>query len=440
MVKDKEDSDLVKALKSDNLISFDEHRKDKFIYNEDGSIKKLFSNLKRMILKSKSIEEVKFNEFTQEIFVNGNLINDSFLAELRYEISERYYMDFTKDDILQMLNIIAKENSIHPIKEMIESKEWDGTKRAETLFIDYLGADDNEYIRAVTRKWLAGAVARIYQPGIKFEMVPILQGKQGIGKSTIADKLGGSYFVDSLKSLGNNKDDYQMLIGAWIVELGELSSFNDTKIETMKSFISAREDKIRLPYDKITQKFPRTCVFIGTTNPGQYLKDATGNRRFFPMPLDNQPLKDIFKLSIEDIQQIWAEAYHLYVNNEQFFLNEKEESIANEYRSGATEENLLITQVEEYLSMNVPTDWNKKNNIEKRSYYDNYRLNGFEEGNEKIDRTTIEELAYVMRLDINQYSSKSNIKQIKLHMNASEEWIDKVIKINGKSKRGFLRK
>src|SRR5699024_1519590 len=311
--------------------------------------KKIFSNLKKMMLKNKKLKDVKFNEFTQEILVNDELITDSFLSDIRLDISDTYYMDFSKDDILQMLGIIADENRIHTIKDMIESREWDGTKRVETLFIDYLGADDNEYTRAVARKWLAGAVARIYQPGIKFEMVPIVQGKQGIGKSTLADKLGGEFFVDSLKSLGNNKDDYQMLIGAWIIELGELSSFNDTKIETMKGFISAREDKIRLPYDKITQRFPRTCVFIGTSNPKQYLKDMTGNRRFFPIPTPNQPSKDVFSLSDEEVQQIWAEAYQLYINKEQLFLNDEEERLANKYRDDATEEDFLIEQVKEYI-------------------------------------------------------------------------------------------
>src|SRR5699024_3198778 len=288
--------------------------------------------LKVMLLKSEKLKGIQFNEFTQEISVNGNVITDSLMAELKFDLSNEYYMDFSIDDILQMVQIIAREHPVHPIKQIIQRKPWDSVERAETLFIDYLGADDNEYVRTVTRKWLAAAVARVYEPGIKFEMVPVLQGAQGIGKSTVVDRIAGEYFVDSLKSLGNSKDDYQMLIGAWIVELGELSSLNDTRIETMKGFISARVDKLRLPYGKITQSFSRTCVFIGTTNPGTYLRDSTGNRRFFPIPLNGKKKKDIFDITDEEIQQLWAEAYHYYTNGEKLYSDDETEQLAEPYR------------------------------------------------------------------------------------------------------------
>ena len=153
---------------------------------------------------------------------------------------------------------------------MIHSKPWDGVQRVESIFIDYLGVDDNSYTRAVARKWMAGAVARIYEPGIKFEMVPIIAGKQGLGKSTLFQRLGGDFFTDSLRSLGNTKDDYQLLIGAFIIELGELSSMSTTETDQIKSFVSARSDKIRLPYARTTQTYKRTCVFAGTTNTSQY--------------------------------------------------------------------------------------------------------------------------------------------------------------------------
>src|SRR5699024_4816481 len=197
-------------LNKEKFIKLDDHRKVDFIRNEDGEIKKLFSNLKKMIEIDETIKDIEFNSFTQEINVNDELITDALLSEIRLNISNKYYIDYTKDDILQAISLIASEHSFHPIKDNIHSRPWDGQKRAETLFIDYLGADDNEYTRAVARKWLAGAVARIYEPGIKFEMVPVLQGKQGVGKSTIADKLGGDYFLDTLQSLGNTKDDYQL--------------------------------------------------------------------------------------------------------------------------------------------------------------------------------------------------------------------------------------
>lgn len=434
----------------DKITKLDDYRKPNFVRNEDGEIKKLFTNLKKMIEVDETLKDIEFNSFTREINVNDELINDALLSEIRLNISNKYYNDYTKDDILQALLLIANEHAFHPIKANIESRPWDGTKRAETLFIDYLGADDNEYTRAVARKWLAGAVARIYQPGIKFEMVPIIQGKQGIGKSTLAAKLGGNFFVDSLKSLGNNKDDYQMLIGAWIIELGELSSFNDTKIETMKGFISAREDKIRLPYDKITQRFPRTCVFIGTTNPGQYLKDATGNRRFFPIPTPNQPSKDVFSLSDEEVQQIWAEAYQLYINKEQLFLNDEEEKLANKYRDDATEEDMLLAQVKEYIDMKVPKTWNNTGLYDKKMYFkdlhragvdvENEYISNKPKGSHTIDRVTTKELAYVLEIPANDLRSNPKMKKIRMFFDGLDDWEYKDVKQNGETKKGYMRK
>lgn len=433
-------NNIVKTLTSDVVVSFDERKQNTFIKTEDGNIKKLLSNLKIMLSRNEKLEGIHFNEFTQEITVNENLLTDSLLSELRFDISSQYFMDFSKDDVLQAVQMIAKEHTVHPIKQMIERKAWDRVERAETLFIDYLGADDNEYVRTVTRKWLAAAVARVYEPGIKFEMVPVLQGAQGIGKSTVVDRIAGEYFVDSLKSLGNSKDDYQMLIGAWIVELGELSSLNDTRIETMKGFISARVDKLRLPYDKITQSFSRTCVFIGTTNPGTYLRDSTGNRRFFPIPLDGKKKKDIFDTTDEEIQQLWAEAYHYYTNGEKLYSDDETEQLAEPYRKDAMEENLLLTQVDDYLSMPVPKNWNILSDLAKRTYYDKYRFDGAYEDESIIDKTTTAELAYVMGIRATDTYANSKTKLIALHMESHEDWEKKRVKIRRDTKVGFKRR
>ena len=336
---------------------------------------KNLSNLRLMIESDNIARGLKYNEFTNDIQVNDKTIDDNFIRQLRINI-DKYYttdtkiMDFSENDIFTMVNEIARDNSFHPIKQMIESKEWDGVERAETLFIDYLGADDNRYIRESTRKWLAGSVARIYEPGVKFEIIPILQGKQGIGKSTIASKLGGTYFTDSLQGLGNTKDDYQMLIGTWIAELGELSSLSSTKVETIKGFTSATEDKIRLPYERITQTFKRTVSFIGTTNPKEYLKDLTGNRRFFPIPLDEtKTTKDVFKLDDDTIQQIWAEAYTYYKAGEKLFIPHDDvltHELAQVYREEATEQNMIHSDIHDFLNMTVERDWNNLSQRDKR--------------------------------------------------------------------------
>ena len=413
-----------------------------FVLNKDGAIKKTLSNLRLMLLLNPQVKGIGFDEFAQEITVNMHPITDEFIIDLRLSVDKEYSLTFTKEDILQMVSSIAREkNSYHPIKQHIESKVWDGKPRADILFIDYLGADDNAYSRAVARKWLAGAVARIYEPGVKMEMVPVLQGKQGVGKSTLASKLGGEFFVDSLASLGKSKDDYQLLIGSWIIELGELASFNSTETEKVKSFISAKFDKIRLPYSVIPQKYYRTCVFIGTTNNGEFLSDLTGNRRFFPIPLKNSAKKDIFAMDTETIQQIWAEAYQLYENGEKLFLDEETDlKAAEEYRSNATEESLFFMSIDDFLEMKVPDQWDSMNSDDQKYHFEKRQRGRSAPGTCTINKTTAKEIAYMLGLDARDRNANSQTKKIKLYMDNRDDWESKIVKIKGKSQRGYMRK
>lgn len=413
-----------------------------FVVNKDGAIKKTLSNLRVMLLLNTKINGIGFDEFAQEITIDKQPITDDFIADLRLSIDTEYYMTFTKEDILQMVSSIAREkNSYHPIKQLIETKDWDGKARVNDLFINYLGADDNAYVKAVSRKWLTGAVARIYEPGIKMEMVPVLQGKQGVGKSTLASKLGGNFFVDSLASLGKSKDDYQLLIGSWIVELGELASFNSTETEKVKSFISAKFDKIRLPYSVIPQKYYRTCVFIGTTNNGEFLSDLTGNRRFFPIPLKNNPKLDIFSIDDEVIQQIWAEALELYEKGEKLFLdNESDLEAAEQYRDQATEESLFFVNIDDFLGMNVPEHWDSMNMDDKRFQFENYQRGRATTGAHKISKTTAKEIAYMLGLEARDRNANSQTKKIKLYMDNHDGWESKPVFMKGKTQRGYKRK
>lgn len=410
------------------------------ILTEKDTVKKLLYNLKEILRCDPLLEKIGFNEFTQEVTINKKPITDDFIAKIRYRIDSSYLITFTKDDVIDMMGLLARErNSYHPVKEVIEASEWDGKIRAETLFIDYLGADNNDYTRSITKKWLAGAIARIYEPGVKMEIVPVLQGNQGIGKSTIASKLGKGFFLDSLASLGNSKDDYQLLIGSWIVELSELSSVGSTKVEKMKGFISAQSDKIRLPYGRVTQDYKRTCVFIGTTNTTQFLNDLTGNRRFFPIPLENKPILDVFNLDDENIQQIWAEAYQLYKNGERLFLNENDEEVAEQYRDAAMEENLFHQEIEDYLNMKVPNNWNNLSPQEKKSHFANLRYLDLQKGTDEIDRTTAKEIAYVLGIESTNRSAQSQMKRINLYMDNLQGWRKQSVRIKGKAVQGFKK-
>ena len=410
---------------------------------EKDAVRPLLSNLENIIMFEPMGKSLAYNEFTHEIFWQGEPLTDSNINEFRMLVDRKYQVKFTKDDTLAVIELVSrKKNTFHPIKRMIHSKPWDGVQRAETVFIEYLGCDDNSYTRAVSRKWLSGAVARIYEPGVKFEMVPIIAGKQGIGKSTLFQKLGGDFFTDSLRSLGTSKDDFQLLIGTWIIELGELSSMNTTETDQIKSFVSAKSDKIRLPYAKTTQTFKRTSVFAGTTNTSQYLNDLTGNRRFLPLPINHKPEKDVFQLNADTTQQIWAESYEIYKNGEKLFLDDVlDNAIANEYREEATEKGLFFSEIEEYLDMAVPVNWDSMQLYDKRSYYSRYKLDGITDKDSKaIDKTSAKEIAQVIfRAEGNDRGSRSQLKKITLFMDNLDGWIKQTVRISGKPAKGYKR-
>ena len=410
--------------------------------NDKGAVKQLLSNLENIILFEPIGKNLTFNEFTQEVFFQGEPLTDANISEIRMLVDRKYKVKFTKDDTLAVIDLVSRKKSFHPIKLMIHAKPWDGVQRVETVFIDYRGVDDNSYTRAVSRKWLSGAVARIYEPGIKFEMVPIIAGKQGLGKSTLFQRLGGEFFTDSLRSLGNTKDDYQLLIGAFIIELGELSSMSTTETDQIKSFVSATSDKIRLPYARTTQTYKRTCVFAGTTNTSQYLNDLTGNRRFLPMPVNHKPQFDVFELEETIIQQIWAEAYLIYKNGEKLFLDDMlDNAIADEYREEATERGLFFSEIDEFLDMPVPSGWDNMTLFNKRSYYNLYKLDGITDKHpHKIDKTSSKEIAQVVfRAEGSDRSSQPQMKKITLFMDNLDGWTKQTVRVNGRPVKGYKR-
>ena len=168
-----------------------------------------------------------------------------------------------------MTEVISR-NRFHPVRDYLKGLTWDGTPRAETLYIDYLGAEDSAYTRMVTKQHLKAAVARVMQPGVKFDPCLVLSGPQGIGKPTILAKLGRQWFNDSIVSL-QGKDPMEQLQGSWIIELSEMQATNKSENDQIKAFISRQVDKFRAPYGRRTEEFPRQCVFAATTNDYVFL-------------------------------------------------------------------------------------------------------------------------------------------------------------------------
>lgn len=303
-------------------------------------------------------------------------------AALRFYM-ERVYGMQGKDRIFDAVNVVAQERSFHPVRDYLNGCEWDGVPRVDTLLIDYLGAEDNAYTRAVTRKTLAAAVARIYRPGCKFDYMLTLRGRQGLGKSALIAKLGGPWFSDTFTTM-QGKDAYEQVQGVWIMEVGELAGMRKAEAETIKLYISKQVDRFRPAYGRRLQEFPRQCVFIGTTNETQFLRDTTGNRRFWVVDTPNDPTHDMWdELTSETVKQIWAEAVEIYNAGEKLYLPKSLEKMAREVQESYEEENPRAGIVAEYLEKLLPTNWEEMDSYTRREWLES----GSEQGT--VRRTTV---------------------------------------------------
>ena len=315
--------------------------------------------------------------------------NESDLGAIQIYL-ERVYGLYTPSKLKGILLAIAAERSYHPIRDYFDAlPAWDGVPRVETLFIDYLGSPDTAYIRAIARKMMVAAVARIYEPGIKFDSVVVLNGPQGMGKSSFFAKLGGKWFSDSL-TISDMKDKAapEKLQGYWILELGELAGLKKMDVETVKAFITRQDDKFRHSYGYSVEDHPRQCIIVGSTNNGDgFLRDVTGNRRFWPVTCTtNSPHHPWEVESI--VPQLWAEAYMLYRAGEKLFLSPEEEKQASMEQTAALESDVREGMIAEYLGKLLPEDWDRMDLAERRGFL---RGDQFTGGNRvgTVQRTTV---------------------------------------------------
>lgn len=208
------------------------------------------------------------------------------------------------------LRLAAHNNAFHPVREVLESFTHDGKARAESLFIRWLGCPDTPYYREAARLFLIAAVARIYEPGTKFDYVPVLWGAQGVRKSTFIRILALNWFGELTARFDDEQALAGQMAGCWIMELAELASMAKAQVEDVKVFISALVTKVRLAYDRRVTTFPRQCVFMGSTNTLDFLKDETGNRRFWPIQVMVDSIDT--EAFAAEVPQLWAEALKLY--------------------------------------------------------------------------------------------------------------------------------
>lgn len=267
--------------------------------------------------------------------------------------------------------IEVERNGFHPIRKYLEGLVWDNEKRIDTLLIDYFGAEDTDYTRAVMRKSLCAAVARVFVPGTKYDMVPILVGQQGTYKSTFIKKLGHRWFSDTFSTV-QGKEAFEQLQGAWIIEMAELSALKKSEAENIKQFISKCEDQFRPAYGRTVEIFKRQCVFFGSTNNTDFLKDPTGNRRFNPIDIkpENATKSVPNDLTQYEVDQIWAEAYVLWKAGEKLYFDEQvaAQARAEQHKHSSTDERLGV--IEAYLEKLLPEDWHNKDLYERRTWLD----------------------------------------------------------------------
>ena len=356
--------------------------------DRQGAVKGTLDNLVFIFQNDEKLRSIAFNMHRDGIDAGEGLPwkqikpgwNDSDFASLKVYLSNIYQVYAPTKTRDAMLAVAAKR-AYHPVREYLEGlPEWDGVKRVESLLSVYFGAEDSCYTRAVTRKTLAAAVARIYQPGTKFDSVLILNGPQGIGKSTLFAKLGGAWFSDSLTLTDmRDKSGPEKLQGYWILELGELAGMKKTDVETVKSFLSRVDDKYRASYGMNVESHPRQCVIVGSTNSENgFLRDVTGNRRFWPVRVGRESPKKSWQITDEEVRQIWAEAVSLYRSGEKLYLEGEEAEIAVSEQAEAMETDDREGLVRTYLDTLLPENWDSMSLYDRRNF-----LNGSEFGEER---------------------------------------------------------
>lgn len=376
------DKERMADMEFDDITEDDEDFLSKLKRDKNGTPESDVFNCLLVLKQDPSLKgKIRLDEFAHRLVVIDDLPwrgkdetpywTDTDDACLRNYFATKYLIK-GKGIIDDALQEVTQDNKFHPVRQYLTGLTWDGECRVDTLFIDYIGAEDTEYIRAVTRKWMCGAIARVMEPGVKFDTAIVLYGSQGLGKSLILERLGRKWFNNSLVDI-KTKDALEQIQGSWINELAELAPTYKNDNEIVKAFISRTSDRFRSPYGRRTEEYPRQCVFAGSTNNLMFLKDRTGNRRFWPITGDkDRKTKNSWDLSKDEIDQLWAEAFRYWSEGEPLVLEGALEEEALRIQLSHTEGGELVGLIEEYLEMLLPEDWETMDIYDRRDYVANY--------------------------------------------------------------------
>lgn len=352
--------------------------------DKKGNVENKTENRSAIVENDPVLQAIKYNTFSNEFEVTDgsrlkapgtNIVNDLVLAYIVAYLEHAYGLRIAMSNVFHhILAHVVKTRPYNPVKEFIEAQPWDGKRRLDTALIDYLGADDSPYTRAVTRKWFTAAVARVYAPGCKFDHVLTLSGPEGIGKSVFFGTVGGRWYSDGLSLSDDSKTQKEKIRDAWVVEIGELAGMRKAEVESAKSLITATCDKYRPAYARTVEHFPRHSVLAATTNEEFFLRSTTGDRRWWVVSvLGNGRAADWLPRLQEAVPQLWAEALALYKKGEKLFLEDDLEREARRRQSAANiiMEDGLRGVIEAWLDVLLPSNWDDYTMDERRLYFRN---------------------------------------------------------------------
>lgn len=368
-------------------------------------------------------------------FVNQNAWANYDDASLQNHINRTYGLS-NERIFNNVLLEYAHQHSFHPVRDYFENlPEWDCQPRAEKFFIDALDIEDTQYAREISRSWLLAAVARIFNPGCKWDYTLVIKGEQGVGKSTVFSKLAGKWFNDSIDNI-NGKDALEGLLGSWIVEIGEMQATKKADNEAIKAFLSRQTDKFRVPYGRRTEEFSRQCVFAATTNNEEFLKDRTGGRRFFILisNADQESCQDrMAKFDQNYIDQLWAEMFFHYkaifkdsFDSSWLLPSPEVLQIAKDIQSNYTEGSSLEGLIDAFLHTKIPKSeiWEKQTLSKRREFIQTHTPADNDSDEELVERNIVSavEIAYELLKIDNPNKERGTLKEINEILSHKEGW------------------
>nr|DAJ33645.1 MAG TPA: virulence associated protein E [Caudoviricetes sp.] len=386
------------------------------------------------------------HELTQDIQLGNTTLKKGELPSNFESVVKVYFENvigaaFTSQAMLDGMETFLSERSYNPVKEYMENArdKWDKKQRINKMLQVYLGAEDKELISKIATIWLVGAVAKVYEPYVKFDYVLDLVGGQGVGKTSFLQKIGGQWYTDAVTDFAN-KDNYDIMLKHLIVNDDEMVASDRMSFAETKSFISKTSLRFRKPYMRRTQEFAKNFVLARTSNHIEYLKDKTGERRFLPvLANNNQQKKHPMNMTPETVEQIWGEAVTIYEKGFDLMFDDETEKELHEYREQFMFRDEIEIQVLQYLEMPVPQNWESKTTTEQSLYTLKYFANSpeWKSGGHELQRVSTREIMFnIFRRESNDQKLS---KKISFIMDNLQNWEKQIYKSNGKTTRGYKR-